>query len=191
MVCPSGVSNTAAGALAALLAAVFLSACTVTGTQIDKRSYAVYGDTRAELKKDIRRRGPKGGSAFGLAEITFYPIYQLVQGKSVCRVTSAQVGLHVILTEPKWRGSGPAPRKVAGTWRRFSKYVRYHEGVHSKIAKDYAKRMKSTLLRMSSRKGCADLRIKAQRRIKTLKRRHLAAQEAFDQREKKRIKHLI
>lgn len=170
---------------------VLLSACTVTGTKIDKRSYAVFGKTRADLKRDIRRRGPKGGSAFGLAVITFYPVFQVAQTNGVCRVTTAEVGLHVILTEPKWRGSEPARGKVASTWRRFSSYVRKHEAVHARIARDYARRMKSALSKMSSSRGCADLRQKAQRRIKQLKRRHLAAQEAYDEREKNRIKHLI
>lgn len=176
---------------AAGLAAALLSACAVTGTQIDKRSYAVYGETTADLKRDIRRRGPKGGSAFGLAVISFYPVYQVAQNKGVCRVTSAEVGLRIVLTEPKWRGSKPARGKVAGTWRRFSKYVHYHEGVHARIARDYARRMKTTLRKVSSSRGCAEVRSKAQRRIKDLKRRHLDAQKAFDRREKKRVKHLI
>lgn len=184
------ISRVIAG-LSTGLTVIVLSGCTVTGTKIDKRTYSVYGETRAELRRDIRRRGPKGGSAFGLAVITFYPVYKVAESKGVCRVTSAEVGVHIVLTEPKWRGSKPAGGKVAGTWRRFSRYVRYHEGVHAKIARDYARRMESTLKKMASSRGCADLRRKAQDRIKALKRRHLRAQQAFDEREKNRIKRLI
>lgn len=186
-----GRINRVIAGLSAGLAVIVLSGCAVTGTKIDKRSYSVYGETAAELKRDIRRRGPKGGSAFGLAVISFYPVYKVAESKGVCRVTSAEVGVHIVLTEPKWRGSKPAGGKVAGTWRRFSAYVRYHEGVHAKIARDYARRMKSTLKQMRSARGCADLRRKAQARIKSMKRRHLNAQQAFDKREKRRIKHLI
>ncbi|MCR9136779.1 MAG: DUF922 domain-containing Zn-dependent protease [Alphaproteobacteria bacterium] len=177
--------------LTAGLAVIFLAGCAVTGTQIDKRSYTVHGETRADLKRDIRRRGPKGGSAYGLAVISFYPVYKLAESKGVCRVTSAEIGLHVVLTVPKWRGSKPANGKVSGAWRRFSSYVRYHEGVHEKIARDYARRMKSSLKKMASSRGCAELRRRVDARIKSLKRRHLRAQQAFDKREKNRIKHLI
>ena len=186
-----GGKRTGFAVLLALLAMAILSGCAVTGTKIDKRTYAVYGETRAELKRDIRRRGPKGGSAYGLAVITFYPRYTVAQKGKVCRVTSAEVGMHAILTEPSWRGSKPARGSVARTWKRFSNYVRYHEAAHARIAKTHARRMKVTISKMSSSKGCADLRRKIDKRIKVMKRRHLAAQHGFDDREKRRIKNLI
>jgi Predicted secreted Zn-dependent protease len=178
------------GSLTLAVLLCLLSACTTGKPGMTYRAYAVAGDSGEAILRSVRASAPRDGRAYGLTQITFHPVYALADAKARCAVERATVGVELVLLLPQWReGAPPAPR-VRGVWNRFEGTVRAHEHTHATIAKAHARRLERTLLALRA-PDCGGLRRRIDEEIARAKRTHLAAQAAFDLREKKKLKSLL
>lgn len=182
------LGSTAVGLLAGLL---FLGGWTVKGTEVTERYYPIAGRSHAELLASVKRHGPRGGSAYGIGFIDFFPGYRFETKSGACRIRDADVGLRIALKLPQWKGPDDAPRSVKRLAARFERAIRAHEFQHVKIAKRHARRMAQALSRMRAEDNCWILRRKANELIARHKKDHLGSQRAFDNRTRKGIKRLL
>lgn len=162
-----------------------------SGVEIVSRYYSIRGADHAELVASVRRNGPKGGQAYGIGYIDFFPRYRTAFAAGVCRIAEAEVGLRVELELPRWDGSDGGQARVAGFARRFARAIEAHEMEHVRIAGHYARRMRSELLRLKADSSCWSLSSRAEDLIRDLKKRHVESQKAFDRRVNKQIKRLL
>lgn len=162
-----------------------------SGVEIVSRYYSIHGASHAELVASVRRNGPKGGQAYGIGYIDFFPRYRTEFATGVCRIAEAEVGLRVELELPRWDGVEGGPAGVANFARRFARAIEAHEMEHVRIARHYARRMRSELLRLKADTSCWSLSSQAEDLIRDLKKRHVESQKAFDRRVNKQIRRLL
>lgn len=162
-----------------------------SGVEIVSRYYSIHGASHAELVASVRRNGPRGGRAYGIGYIDFFPRYRTSFADGVCRIAEAEVGLRVELELPRWDGLEGAPAGVAKSARRFARAVETHEMEHVRIAGHYARLMRSELLRLKADSSCWSLSSRAEDLIRDLKKRHVESQKAFDRRVGKQIRRLL
>lgn len=162
-----------------------------SGVEIVSRYYSIHGASHAELVASVRRNGPKGGQAYGIGYIDFFPRYRTEFAAGVCRIAEAEVGLRVELELPRWDGVESGPARVANVARRFARAIEAHEMEHVRIARHYARRMRSELLRLKADPSCWLLSSQAEDLIRGLKKRHVESQTAFDRRVNKQIRRLL
>jgi predicted secreted Zn-dependent protease len=179
--------------IAALAACIPLFGGWAKGSHVEivSRYYSIHGASHAELVASVRRNGPKGGRAYGIGYIDFFPRYRTEPGIAGCRIVEAEVGLRVELELPRWDGAEGGPAKVANFGRRFARAIEAHEMEHVRIARSYAGRMRSALLRLKPDASCWSLSSRAEELIGNLKKRHVESQKAFDRRVNKQIKRLL
>lgn len=159
--------------------------------EIVSRYYSIHGASHAELVASVRRNGPKGGQAYGIGYIDFFPRYRTEPGAAGCRITGVEVALRIVLELPKWDGAEGGTAKVASVARRFARAIEAHEMEHVRIARSYAGRMRTALLRLKPDASCWSLTSRAEDLIGDLKKRHVESQKAFDRRVNKQIKRLL
>lgn len=162
-----------------------------SGVEIVSRYYSIHGADHAELVASVRRNGPKGGRAYGIGYIDFFPRYRSEASAGGCRIAEAEVGLRVELELPRWDGARDGPQRIANFARRFARAIEAHEMEHVRIARHYARRMRSELLRLKADSSCWSLSSRAEDLIRDLKKRHIESQKAFDRRVNKQIKRLL
>lgn len=179
------------GLVVAALAVPVLSGWKVTGTQVRYAYYPVSGKNHAEIVRSVRRFAPRGGRAYGIGFIDFYPDYDMRQKDGQCRVTKAETGLSIKLKLPEWKGPKDAPRAAARLGRHFERAIRRHEMQHVKIAERYARIMTRDLKKLKPEKNCWALRRTARDLIRKIKKQHVGSQKAFDRRTFKQIKRLL
>ncbi|AKI01147.1 putative secreted Zn-dependent protease [Hoeflea sp. IMCC20628] len=170
---------------------LLLAGCTTGKPGTTNRPYTVYAENPAGFSRSVRARGPRGGRAFGLVEITFHPDYDLVPETKGCTTKTRSVGLELVIVLPKWREGKPVPQSVKRRWMRFRRTVTAHEDSHIRIAKNYAEKMRRSIASLRSGKSCGDLSNRIRTRITELKRQHISAHQRFDNREKMRLKTLL
>lgn len=179
--------------IAALAVCVPLFGGWVKGSNVEivSRYYSIHGASHAELVASVRRNGPKGGRAYGIGYIDFFPRYRTEPGADGCRIVEADVGLRVELELPRWEGVEGGSAKIANLARRFARAIEAHEMEHVRIARSYAGRMRTALLRLKPDTSCWSLRSRAEDLIGDLKKRHIESQKAFDRRVNKQIRRLL
>lgn len=159
--------------------------------EIVSRYYSIHGASHAELVASVRRNGPKGGQAYGIGYIDFFPRYRTEPGAGGCRIVRPEVGLRIVLELPRWDSDKGGPPRIAGFARRFARAIEAHEMEHVRIARSYAARMRTALARLKPDASCWSLASRAAKLIGDLKMRHVESQGAFDRRVNKQIKRLL
>ncbi len=159
--------------------------------EVVSRYYSIHGANHAELVASVRRNGPKGGQAYGIGYIDFFPRYRTASAAGGCRIAEAEVGLRIELELPRWDGARDGPSRIANFARRFARAIEAHEMEHVRIARHYARRMRTELLRLKADASCWSLASRAEDLIRDMKKRHVESQKAFDRRVRKQIKRLL
>ncbi|MGH6805642.1 MAG: DUF922 domain-containing Zn-dependent protease [Ensifer adhaerens] len=131
-------------------------------------SYAISGQTGAELYASIGERGPKVG---GLVRAIAHTDFKLTwtrkyepQGNA-CTLVSATPKLIITYTLPK--PSRPLQGAMAQNWETFVSGVRRHELVHGDFIKDLVKAIESTSVGLSvdADPNCRKIRTELTRRL--------------------------
>ncbi|OCP15727.1 MULTISPECIES: DUF922 domain-containing protein [unclassified Ensifer] len=131
-------------------------------------TYAISGQTGAELYASIGERGPKVG---GLVRAIAHTDFKLTwtrkyepQGNA-CTLVSAKPKLIITYTLPK--PSTPLQGAMAQNWEAFISGVRRHELVHGDFIKDLVKAIESTSvgLFVDADPNCRKIRTELTRRL--------------------------
>lgn len=132
-------------------------------------TYAISGQTGAELYASIGERGPKVG---GLVRAIAHTDFKLTwtrkyepQDNNACTLVSAKPKLIITYTLPK--PSKPLQGAMAQNWETFISGVRSHELVHGDFIKDLVKAIESTSVGLSvdADPNCRKIRTELTRRL--------------------------
>ena len=94
------------------MGALFWSGVSVSATDLRISYYEISGTSHAELVRAVRHRGPRAGTAYGIAFIDFLPRYRTSRDDGLCRLGKVTVGLRVRMRLPKWDRKAGAPLAV-------------------------------------------------------------------------------
>ena len=135
--------------VAACLSAVALDA-RADGQVIEEvKTYAISGQSGAELYASIGQHGPKAGVSRAIAltnfKLTWSRNYQPSGGG--CTLVSARPKLVLTYTLPK--PAGKLPANLQKRWDVFIEGVRRHEKVHGDIIKDMVATIEATTIGLS------------------------------------------
>lgn len=132
------------------------------------RTYAISGQTGAELYASIGERGPKvGGLVRAIAhtdfKLTWTRKYEPQGGG--CTLVTAKPKLIITYTLPK--PSKPLDGAMAQSWETFIAGVRRHELVHGDFIKDLVKAIEATSVGLSvdADPNCRKIRTELTRRL--------------------------
>ncbi|WP_139353954.1 DUF922 domain-containing Zn-dependent protease [Sinorhizobium sp. A49] len=133
------------------------------------RTYAISGQTGAELYASIGERGPKVG---GLVRAIAHTDFKLTwtrkyepQANNACTLVTAKPKLIITYTLPK--PSKPLQGAMAQNWETFISGVRSHELVHGDFIKDLVKAIEMTSVGLSvdADPNCRKIRAELTRRL--------------------------
>lgn len=146
------------------------------------KTYAISGNTGAELYHSIGERGPTAGVQ-AIAHTTFKLTWRRdyrPQPDGACVLATARPNLTIIYTLPK----APArlPSAVAAGWRTFISGVEIHERVHGDHILDMVRKIEvfSTGLRAEDDPKCQKVRVVLQQRLGELSNEQRQRGRDFD-----------
>ncbi len=150
------------------------------------QTYAIAGQTGAELYASIGEKGPQlGGTLRAIAHTNFKLLWSRkyeAQGDA-CTLVSARPNLTITYTLPK--PAGQLPVAVRKNWETFIAGVRDHEVVHGDIIKDMVKAIEATSVGMSvpGDPKCQKIRTELTKRLSELSLAQRQRSRDFDQTE--------
>lgn len=174
-------------------AALALSACVSTASQVSTSYYSVSGTTAEQIDQDIRRNGPLNGHALAVAAISFEPVSVLqdVTADS-CRFAAAKFRVKAAITLPRWADKAQSSdRNLKRAWGNLSRYARDHEQVHVRIAERFAQKLGKDLEALPAQSNCERLDKLAERVVDRNAAEHDRAQKEFDASEQRRLRALL
>lgn len=146
-------------------------------------TYAISGQTGAELYASIGERGPKvGGLVRAIAhtdfKLTWTRKYEPQDGG--CTLVSAKPKLIITYTLPK--PAKPLEGAMAQNWETFIAGVRDHERVHGDFIKDLVKAIEATSVGLSvaGDPNCREIRTELTRRLGELSMAQRQRSRDFD-----------
>lgn len=174
-------------------AAIALTACVSTASQVSTSYYSVRGTTAEQIDSDIRRNGPLNGHALAVAAISFEPVSVLQEvNDDSCRFASAKFRVKAAITLPRWTDKSKSKdRDLKRAWGNLSRYARSHEQVHVRIAESFAKRLGEDIKALPPQSNCDRLDNLAKRVADRNAAEHDRAQKAFDAEEQRRLRALL
>ncbi len=97
---------------------------------VKTKYYAITGDTSAELKRQMNRKGPRGN----WARADWY-----VRWSGSCRLS-----LEIRYVYPKWKNKSQAPAALRKKWDRMMKALQKHEKQHGQHGINAAREIESS-----------------------------------------------
>jgi len=126
--------------------------------------FQIGGTTAQDLDRELERRGPytmsTGARHPGATRIRFGGDVTYVESGGRCRVGSAKVTLKTQLVLPKWKNRKRAGKDLALIWDSLSSDIRRHEERHAEIARQYARKLETSLKGLRPHRDCLAMEIK-------------------------------
>ncbi|MCB1386024.1 MAG: DUF922 domain-containing protein [Nitratireductor sp.] len=175
--------------------ALALAACNSVSprTNVSVGYYNVTGSSFSELDRQIALHGPHVpgvGKAIAATSVRMVPDIQFGQIGEVCRVVKARVRVQANVTLPKLSSQQKLTGEMRGAFNNIETYAKLHEAVHVKIADTYAEEAEKRIRETRPQADCNTLRSKIVATFNALMAEHEAAQQKFDEDEKKRFEKL-
>jgi predicted secreted Zn-dependent protease len=142
-------------ALAALLAASF-------SAQAETRVayYDVKGDTAAELREQLRRKGPLTVQGERFAARTRWKVrwhFQPLEWPGGCALRTFDVSVEADVVLPRWKKRAPAAPELVARWTEFVMALTGHESGHVALAEAAAAELRRRAAALGRRATCAEL----------------------------------
>ncbi len=146
--------------------------------------YTIQGKTAAEFAVAMSKRGPysrqhrKRAWATASRDLS----YQLVRkrGSKGCSIRDVKVELEIVYTLPKLRNERSVSKRQRSKWRRMFNLLNKHEKVHGKLYKQFARNVRSQLLRMPRASSCRKLDRQATKIVSALSEKDSLTNDRFD-----------
>jgi predicted secreted Zn-dependent protease len=151
------------------------------------RSYSYYtldATTLDALSKQFESRGPKvessGNKHPGATRMQFttHTTYSTERGR--CHVSKVRTVLKVEVILPRWRPRGKPEADMRIIWDTLSSDIRRHEGQHTDIAKNYARKLEQSIMALGSAGDCAEMSARVKKTTASVLDEHDRAQQQFD-----------
>jgi predicted secreted Zn-dependent protease len=151
------------------------------------RSYSYYtldATTLDELSKQFESRGPKvessGNKHPGATRMQFTTHTTYSREPDRCRVSKVRTVLKVEVILPRWRPRRKPEADMRIIWDTLSSDIRRHEGLHSDIAKNYARKLEQSIATLGSADTCEEMAAKVKKTTDMVLEEHDRAQQRFD-----------
>lgn len=140
-----------------------LGLLSLTGTRAEPEvresieTYDVHGSTAAQVRRELRRHGPRvGGRGYGgltTWELTW--TYTFEERGAECRLASYDVRVDVTSTLPRWIPDDPAPEdKLVAKWERYLSALEAHEEGHRRFGLEAASAVERSLSSIAPEPTC-------------------------------------
>lgn len=142
----------------------------------ESRPYKVQAATFEELRAQLRSDGAlmQALGSHGLTASRIEVRYEFDSTLRPCRVQTAEISAHVVVTVPEWMPERPLTAKQRHRWDRWSAALRRHEAKHAADAVAAARELRVALLGLLPRDRCRDANWDVRRLIdRTLLKLHL------------------
>ena len=150
-------------------------------TDLDVRTYAVRGQTVAQIHESMGAGGPSdaGTTYFGMTASETAVRYRTVEADGGCRLDAVEVDLALTMTLPDWSPDGPTDYALRRDWARFASALRRHEDGHRRRAEAGAQAVAAALAGVRAA-TCAEAEAEGQRRAREVQDRTAAGQQRYD-----------
>lgn len=110
-------------------------------------TYAIYGDTPAQVRAQMQACAPGTGHEFsGSTDFWLGSQYRYTSTSAdTCQLTDVAVTLHVHQTLPSWVASANAEAGLTGAWQAYMTHLKTHENGHATLDMQYAALAQTTL----------------------------------------------
>lgn len=151
------------------------------------RSYSYYtldATTLDELTKQFGSRGPKVESSGlkhpGATRMQFTTRTTYTRERDRCRVLKARTVLKVEVILPRWRPRHKPEADMRIIWDTLDSDIRRHEGLHTDIAKNYARKLEQSIEALGPADTCDEMAAKVKKTTNMVLDEHDRAQQQFD-----------
>ena len=120
----------------------------------------------------------------GDAQVSFQPRATYLESEGSCQAADPAVDLTVVLTFPEWDTASNDPR-AAEAFGRMLSYLRAHEAQHVLIARQYRQEMVEAITDLPAQSTCEAMRATIAEAAAGVNELQIAAQRAFDRKERK------
>lgn len=143
--------------------------------------YEVAGDTREELLRDMRVKGPRveGRSTWGRHEWSLRWSFRYAPSEGRCRMTDVRAELHSTTTLPRWIQRDQGDAALVESWDAMMAALRVHENGHRDIAYRATRDVLRTLRRTTDAR-CGFLGARANARAERIPERYRSLNREYD-----------
>jgi predicted secreted Zn-dependent protease len=146
--------------------------------------FPVRGTTAADLDEALSRGGPllqsTGNRHPGATEMKFGGSVTYSERPGRCGVDSARITLDTKIILPRWTQRRRADRDLAMIWDTLSGDIKRHEERHAEIAREYARKLESSVEGLRPQADCAAMEAAVARTTEQVLAEHDRDQARFD-----------
>ncbi|KFB10150.1 DUF922 domain-containing Zn-dependent protease [Nitratireductor basaltis] len=175
-----------------IIVGVLAFSTVVAGATSLSKTYSYFtigGSTLSQIEEQLKARGPRLGATGqrhpGATNMEFTTKIDYGESDGWCRVQNAAVALNAAVTLPRWRATKSAKQDVRLVWNILERDIKRHEESHIIIAKNHARELENTLLRLPRKRECGAVQKLAETATQRILAKHDAAQIKFDRIEAK------
>jgi predicted secreted Zn-dependent protease len=124
-----------------------------------RQHYAITGSKARQLKRDMKRLGPREGGRRYVAYTawTLTWTYTFDEGARECRLDAFDVRAEIETTLPRWEPAAGARSELIEKWERFLEAIERHEAGHARLAFEAAGSVDAAVRSLGARSTCAEL----------------------------------
>ena len=151
--------------------------------------FQIGGRTPADLDAELSRKGPftqaSGNRHPGATQIRFGGDLTYTRRGDRCAIGDVRVTVATKLILPRWKNRNRASQDMATLWDALSSDIKRHEERHAEIARQHAKLLEQSLLKLRPTRDCETLQDRVSEITDEVTLAHDEAQMRFDRVEAK------
>ena len=151
--------------------------------------FQIGGRTPADLDAELSRKGPltqaSGNRHPGATQIRFGGDLTYTRRGDRCAIGDVRVTVATKLILPRWKNRNRASQDMATLWDALSSDIKRHEERHAEIARQHAKLLEQSLLKLRPTRDCETLQDRVSEITDEVTLAHHEAQMRFDRVEAK------
>jgi predicted secreted Zn-dependent protease len=145
--------------LCALLGGALLTAPALAGVQtsIQVEHYDIRGSTAADLRAEMRARGPTGPDGRRFDGYTRWRVsweYHYRSGGGQCAIDSVKTTVQITTTLPRWTDEARGNSALRDQWRRYLAALTQHEDGHAQNGLGAARDIDAAIARLPAEPNC-------------------------------------
>src|SRR5687768_16599898 len=120
-------------------------------------TYAIRGATPAELRREMREKGPTGPGGRRFDGRTDWDVnwrYWYRRAGSQCKIDRTETSVRVTFIMPTWENERAATADALARWRRFVAKLQEHEDGHRRNGVDAAHEIDRTIAALPPEPSC-------------------------------------
>lgn len=154
------------------------SAFAALDVQTEHETYGIKGSSVAELKQQMRKKGPRGYFAYTSWDIRFN--YGYLRQNGSCSLDQVKVDLKTVYTMPEFKNYDDADNELKQKWDFFIKNLQTHEDGHAQNGLGAARDIDAMLTSLPAMNNCEALNQVANQKASAIIRQYNARDIQYD-----------